>query len=82
MAPYLNGYGALPAYPDGVIDRLSDYHGIVRIPAGTRAPAVGEVVAIVPNHVCPVVDLFDSYVAVRGRGVVEVLPVDARGRRG
>jgi D-serine deaminase-like pyridoxal phosphate-dependent protein len=82
LAPYLRGYGALPAYPDAVIERLSDYHGVVRIPPRSPAPRVGEVVAIVPNHVCPVVDLFDSFVAVRGRRLVGALPVDARGRRG
>jgi D-serine deaminase-like pyridoxal phosphate-dependent protein len=82
LAPYLRGYGALPAYADAVIERLSDYHGVVRIPPGTPAPGVGEVVAIVPNHVCPVVDLFDELVAVRGRTVVGTQPVDARGRRG
>ena len=82
VAPYLWGYGALPAYPWAVIERLSDYHGVVRIPPGSPAPALGEVVAIVPNHVCPVVDLFDSFVAVRGRRRVGTLPVDARGRRG
>ena len=65
-APFLAGYGLIRGYPDAVIERLSDYHGAVRIPAGTPAPHLGEVVAIVPNHVCPVVDLFDSFLAVRG----------------
>jgi D-serine deaminase-like pyridoxal phosphate-dependent protein len=82
LAPYLRGYGSIPAYPEAVIERVSDYHGVVRIPPGTPAPQLGEVVAIVPNHVCPVVDLRDSFVAVRGRTVVGVLPVDARGRAG
>jgi D-serine deaminase-like pyridoxal phosphate-dependent protein len=81
-APYLRGHGALPAYPEASIERVSDYHGVVRAPARELLPALGEVVAIVPNHVCPVVDLFDTFVAVRGERVVGVLPVDARGRRG
>ena len=58
---------ALPAYPDAVIERLSDYHGVVTSPPGPPAPHLGEVVAVVPNHVCPVVDLFDAYVVARGR---------------
>jgi D-serine deaminase-like pyridoxal phosphate-dependent protein len=77
---YLEGHGLLPAYPDAVLERLSDYHGIVLIPPDTAAPALGEVVAILPNHACPVVDLFDSFVAVRGGEVVGRWPVDARGR--
>ena len=82
MAPYLRGYGAIPAHPDAVIERVSDYHGVVRIPPGTPSLQVGEVLAIVPNHVCPVIDLRDSFVAVRGDRVIGVLPVDARGRAG
>ncbi len=80
VAPYMDGHGFLPAYPAAVIERVNDYHGIVRIPDGSAAPALGEIVAIVPNHVCPVVDLFDSFVAVRGGAMVDRWPVDARGR--
>ena len=82
VAPYLDGHGAIPAYPDAIIERVSDYHGIVRIPGGIPSPRVGEVLAIVPNHICPVVDLRDSFVAARGGAVVGIWPVDARGRSG
>ncbi|MES2209595.1 MAG: alanine racemase [Chloroflexota bacterium] len=81
-ASYLAGHGLLPRYPDAVIEKVNDYHGIVRIPPGTPAPHLGEVVAIVPNHVCPVVDLFDGFVAIRGETIIGEWPVDARGRRG
>jgi D-serine deaminase-like pyridoxal phosphate-dependent protein len=81
-ASFLDGFGLLPAHPDAVIEGLSDYHGVVTIPAGTTSPQLGEIVAIVPNHVCPVVDLFDTFVATRAGAVVGVWPVDARGRSG
>lgn len=81
-ASFLEGFGFLPAYPDAVIERLSDYHGAIAIPAGTPAPKLGEIVAIVPNHVCPVVDLFETFVATRAGGIVGYWPVDARGRSG
>ena len=80
QASWVVGYGLLPAYPDLVIERLSDYHGVVRVPAGAPRPRVGEVVAVVPNHVCPVVDLFATFVAVESDGSSVVWPVDARGR--
>lgn len=80
LPPYLEGYGALPAYPDAVIERLSDYHGVVRIPPGTRSPALGEIVAVIPNHICPVVDLHDDFVATRAGIAIGRWPVDARGR--
>ena len=82
VAPYLEGHGAMPAYPRAIIERVSDYHGVVRIPAGTPAPGLGEVIAIVPNHICPVVDLRDSFVATRGGSIVGTWPVGARGRSG
>jgi D-serine deaminase-like pyridoxal phosphate-dependent protein len=77
---HLVGHGTLPAYPDAVIDRLSDYHGVVLTPNGTAGPEVGDVLEIVPNHVCPVVDLFDEFSVVSADGSVERWPVDARGR--
>ena len=80
LPPYLDGYGFLPAYPDAFIERVSDYHGVVRIPEGTPVPHLGEVVAVIPNHACPVVDLHDSFVAHRSGELVGIWPVDARGR--
>lgn len=81
-ADFLEGYGAIPAYPDLVIERVNDYHGIVRVPPGVARPALGEVVAVVPNHICPVVDLFGSFHVVSADGSSEVWAVDARGRSG
>jgi D-serine deaminase-like pyridoxal phosphate-dependent protein len=81
-AEWLTGFGAIVGYPDLVIDRVNDYHGVVPTPVGALRPALGEVVAIVPNHVCPVIDLVDALVAVRPDGAIEEWPVDARGRSG
>jgi D-serine deaminase-like pyridoxal phosphate-dependent protein len=81
-AEYLVGFGTIPAYPEAVIERLFDYHAAVAIPAGTAAPRLGEIVAVVPNHVCPVVDLFDTFLATRAGSIVGEWPVDARGRSG
>jgi len=82
VAPYLDGHGYLPAYPAAIIEKVSDYHGAVRIPPGTPAPRLGEVLAIVPNHCCPVIDLRDSFHVLRAGEVVGTWPVDARGRSG
>ena len=81
-ASFLEGFGLLPAYPDAVVARLSDYHGVITFPDGATTPELGEVVAIVPNHVCPVVDLFDTFVATRAGVIVGHWSVDARGRSG
>ena len=43
-------------------------------------PAIGDVVRIVPNHVCVVVNMSDEVVMVRGDEIVGILPVAARGK--
>jgi D-serine deaminase-like pyridoxal phosphate-dependent protein len=82
LPPYLQGYGEIVGYPDAVIERVNDYHGVVRIGPGMPAPKLGEVVAVIPNHACPVVDLHDSFVSTRSGSIVGIWPVDARGRSG
>jgi len=75
---YLAGYAALADGDRATVARLSEHHGVVE---PTRSlPSVGDVVALVPNHVCSVVDHFDLYVVTRGGRVVDRWPVDARGR--
>jgi D-serine deaminase-like pyridoxal phosphate-dependent protein len=79
-ADYLEGFGLIPDYPGAIVERLYDYHAAVIIPAGSPSPQLGEIVAIVPNHVCPVVEQFDEFVVTRDGRVAGRWPVDARGR--
>ncbi|HET9346294.1 MAG TPA: alanine racemase [Candidatus Limnocylindrales bacterium] len=79
-AAFLEGFGVIPAYPDAVVERLFDYHAAVTIPPGTPAPGLGDIVAVVPNHICPVVEQFDEFVVARGGEPEGRWPVDARGR--
>jgi D-serine deaminase-like pyridoxal phosphate-dependent protein len=81
-ADWVTGFGAIAGYPELVIDRVNDYHGMVTAPPGGSRPALGEVVAIIPNHICPVVDLVDTFLAITPDGRTETWPVDARGRSG
>jgi len=55
---WARGHGLLPAYPDAELKSLSEHH-CVAWTKGPR-PAVGEVVAVVPNHACVVVNLVDE----------------------
>jgi D-serine deaminase-like pyridoxal phosphate-dependent protein len=61
------------------VARLSEEHGVVEGP-GVERLRVGDKVRILMNHVCPVVNLFPVMHLVRGGEVVEVLPVEGRGR--
>jgi D-serine deaminase-like pyridoxal phosphate-dependent protein len=83
VAPYLAGHGAVLGYPGAVLTRLYDHHSVAELPGGDdagRRPAIGEVVLVVPNHVCPVVNLVDELVVAQAGSVIDRWPVDARGR--
>lgn len=80
-AAWLTGFGAIVGYPDLVIERVSDYHGVVAAPAGVARPRLGQVVAVIPNHACPVVDLVDE-MTVLDSSASQTWPIDARGRSG
>lgn len=75
---WLVGYGAIPELPGSTVHALYDHHAVVRLAAGQRA-AVGDVVQLVPNHVCPVVDLQAHLVVCRSGRVVDRWAVGARG---
>lgn len=72
------GLGLLPTLP-GVLRAVNDYHGFVD-PTGAARGHVGQVLPIAPNHVCPVVDHHAETVVIRDGRIVDVWPVDARGR--
>ena len=74
------GWGALLDRPDVVVARMSEEHGILDLSRTDWRPAVGELVRVVPNHVCIVVHLNDVMYGVRGEGVEKSWRVDARGR--
>lgn len=71
-------FGALAASGWPVV-RASEEHGLVALPPGAEL-AIGTRVAIVPNHICPVVNLFDAVTVLERGHVVDRWPVAARGR--
>jgi len=74
------GYGYIVEYPEAQIVNLSEEHGWVRLPASMQGMQVGEKVEVIPNHVCPTVNLTDELYLVRDDEVVETWPVIARGK--
>ncbi|HEX4180905.1 MAG TPA: DSD1 family PLP-dependent enzyme [Caulobacteraceae bacterium] len=57
-----------------------DEHGAVVPPKGEAPPALGEVVTFAAPHCDPTVNLYDAYHVVRGDTLVEIWPIQARGR--
>jgi len=76
----LQGFGHIVEYPDAAIVSLSEEHGVVDLTHSAARPKVGEMVRIIPNHVCPVTNLFDEVTFIRGDEVVGTAPVAARGK--
>jgi D-serine deaminase-like pyridoxal phosphate-dependent protein len=74
------GYGCLMDRPDVRVVRMSEEHGVLDLGATGWRPRVGDLVRIVPNHVCIVVHLNDTMYGVRGDVVESTWPVTARGR--
>ncbi len=77
-ASYLPGYGWIPDLPGSVLHTVNDYHGFVSVDASGGAP-VGTRVAVIPNHVCPVVNLFGELAVVQAGEIVDMWTVDGRG---
>jgi D-serine deaminase-like pyridoxal phosphate-dependent protein len=76
----LDGHGLILEHPQAKIARFAEEHGFLDLSACNDRPQIGDVVRIVPNHVCVVVNMVDRLVAVRGDRIVGELPVAARGR--
>src|SRR3954471_2006667 len=76
----LDGHGLILEHPEARIAQFAEEHGFLDLRACNDRPKVGDVVRIIPNHVCVVVNMFDRFVTVRGDEIVGELPVAARGR--
>jgi D-serine deaminase-like pyridoxal phosphate-dependent protein len=76
----LDGHGLILEYPTARIAKFAEEHGFLDLSRSNDRPQVGEVVRIVPNHVCVVVNMVDRLIATRGGEIVGEIPVAARGR--
>ncbi len=75
-----SGHGHIVEYPGAKITKLTEEHGQTDITRCSRAPALGERVTVIPNHICPCVNLQDRVWLRHENGELEPLPVDARGK--
>ena len=74
------GFGHVVEYPKAKIVRLSEEHGEVDASGCDHRPKIGERVHVIPNHICPCVNL-QTMVWLRDEsGRLETMPIDARGQ--
>jgi D-serine deaminase-like pyridoxal phosphate-dependent protein len=75
-----SGHGYLVEYPTAKITKLSEEHGQVDVTSCESLPRLGERVTVIPNHICPCVNLQDTIWWVEEGAAPERLTVDARGK--
>ena len=76
----VDGLGTLPDYPGVHIGCMFDEHAMVYEPAFREAVRVGQKVRIIPVHICPVCNLYDSAYLVDGGEVVGEVCIAGRGK--
>ena len=67
-------------HPDWQPRKPSEEHLPIEVPAEGAGPVVGELLYLLPRHVCPTVNNFDDAVLVQHGHLSELATVTARGR--
>lgn len=75
-----SGHGMIVEYPAAKITKLSEEHGQVDVSQCDRRPALGERVTVIPNHICPCVNLQDAAWWTENGSPPERLPIEGRGK--
>ena len=75
-----SGHGLVVEYAEAFIGKLTEEHAQVDVSRCAARPRVGERVTVIPNHICPVVNLHDTAWWWEADGSLQVLPIDARGK--
>lgn len=74
-----SGYGYVLEYPGARIAKLTEEHGELDLRQCQSVPKLGERLTVIPNHVCPCVNLQDRIVLQSGDGGLTPSPIDTRG---
>ncbi len=74
------GYGIIRSLNDAPLYQLNEEHGYLDLSASPTKPNVGDMLRVTMNHVCPVNNLFDKVIFVRGKKILGAVKVDARGK--
>jgi len=75
-----SGHGLIVEYPDAIISKLSEEHGQVDVRQCERIPQLGERVTVIPNHICPCINLQTSVWWIDKENTVTPIAIDARGK--
>lgn len=76
----LDGHGHILEHPEARVSRFAEEHGFLDLSRCNDRPKVGDIVRVIPNHICPVVNVVGEMVYVRGGEIVGTDHVPARGK--
>ncbi len=79
-SPSHPGHGYLVGHATAIIERVTEEHGSVKLPADEPGFAIGDTHEVIANHVCPTINLTDELFIVRGGKVLDTWAVAARGK--
>jgi D-serine deaminase-like pyridoxal phosphate-dependent protein len=74
------GYGYVVEAPDAKLIKLNEEHGYLDITGSNHRFRVGEILTVIPNHVCTCVNMHDEVFALRNEEVICSWRVAARGK--
>ena len=74
------GFGAIKGAEDITIENLFDEHGVLNSEKFKNLVSVGDKVEVIPSHVCPTVNLYDTAYLVSNGKVIRALPIACRGK--
>jgi D-serine deaminase-like pyridoxal phosphate-dependent protein len=74
------GYGLVVEAPDAPLIKLNEEHGYLDVTQSQHEFHVGEVVTVIPNHVCTAVNMHDEIFTVRQGEAVGCWKIAARGK--
>ncbi|WP_442505770.1 alanine racemase [Novipirellula sp. SH528] len=74
-----SGFGFLVDHPGAKVARLSEEHGEIELGESDWSPRIGDRIRILPNHICPCVNLQNELILVDNDQPLRRLAVDARG---
>ena len=69
------GLGRIVGFPNSYLIRLYDEHAITEDQAVHDAVGISEKVEIIPNHICPVVNLYRKAYLVNNGTVIQTIPI-------
>ena len=73
--------GRIAGMDEAVTVMQNEEHWVFRLPEGRKIPAIGEVLYILPTHICPTTALYPEILAVEKGQITKTWPVTARNRK-